>query len=96
MQFSSADIAALLATVGTDAQIISAAEPPKNIKAKFSRNSMGEYGVLTDKPQMMAAASDLASVDFKNDAVVIGAETFKMTKPIEDNAGFVTVLLARI
>jgi len=84
-----------LAFYGTPAVISQPEELDKSVKAIFDRNSLGEMGVLTDKPQAAILSADLDGVDLKTATITIGGTTYKMSKPLPDDAGLTTVMLTR-
>lgn len=88
----------LLARFGTPAVITQPGEPDRSDNVIFDLYSMGEMGVLTDKPQITVRDSFIDGVDLKSAAITVTGKypEARMSKPLPDGGGFTILLLTRI
>lgn len=104
MKFDADDIAAFLDAVGEAATITEpgAAGPPvvaavvTPLIVDYSSTSLNEMGMLTDRPVATMSGSTLAGKNLKTATITVDGTTWRMTNPMYDESGFVSVYLTRI
>jgi len=95
MQFDEADMDSMLDAVGQPAEIQLGGVTTKTIQVKYSTQSLGEMGVMTDRPRIIMKASDLEGVNTRTETMLVAGESFSMMKPSLTGDGFATVWLKR-
>ncbi len=83
------------ADFGLSAVISQPGQPDKPVQVLFDLHSLGEMGVITDKPQITIKDSDLAGVDVKSATITINNTGYRMVKPLPDGAGLTIAGLQR-
>lgn len=96
MKFTTFDIYSILSATGEDAVLTGQTGVPATIKVKYRRNGIDMMGQLTDKPQIICAASALDGLDTKNAILTYGGTDYRLLKPLLDDAGFATVTLNKL
>lgn len=81
---------------GISATISELNKADKQVKVLFDLQSLGDMGILTDKPQATLKESDLAGVDLKYTTITINNITYRLIKPLPDGMGLIIAGLARV
>lgn len=104
MKFDADDIAAFLDAVGEAATITEpgTAGPPvvadvvTELTVDYSSTSLNEMGMLTDRPQATMPGSVLVGKNLKTAMITVSGSNWRMTNPLYDESGFVSVYLSRV
>lgn len=95
MKFDDDDLNSMLDAVGEPAEIQLGGVTTKTVQVKYSAQSLGEMGVMTDRPRIIMKESDLEGINTKTETVLVAGENFNMMKPSLTGDGFATVWLKR-